>query len=852
MKTPLKILLLEDSPTDANLIERLLKKSELDFEFRHAANKTAFLKLLDEFSPDVILSDNSLPSYNATEAVTLVRQRFPHLPFILITGTVSEEFAANVMKLGADDYILKDRMTRLPAAISAAIAQRRALKEIADYKYALDQAAIVAITDQKGIILYANDNFCDISKYSKEELLGKDHRIINSGYHSPSHIKEMWTTIAQGKSWRGEFRNRARDGEIYWVDTTIIPLLNEKGKPYQYLSIRVDITGRKRIEEQLAEREEQLELFIEHSPAALAMFDMEMRYIAVSRRWITDYKLEGQQLVGENHYEIFPGLPPHWKEIHQRCLNGEVIKNDEDCFIGADGSINWLRWKIRPWHKASGEVGGIIIFSEDITDKKAAEDLVKRSEEKYRTIFLKSPLPIWIYDFETLRFLDVNESAIRHYGYSHEEFLKMTIRDIRPQEDQYLLDRDIAKIQSGADTRQGNWKHLKKNGDLIMVETTAHHIEYNNRKARMVIAKDVTEKIKAEEELKRSEERLNEAQAIAHIANWEIDLLKNVHTWSDEMYRIYGLDKKVTQPSAELFLSFMHPDSAELAQKQIADAFATFKNSSIKFRFVRSDGKQRRGYAEWRFELDKNKKPVRLFGILKDITEREEAEEKRKQLEQQLLEQQREEQLKITATALEAQEKERTAIGIELHDNVNQILVGCLLALSVTKENPAKAPQYVTLAMDHIKQAIEENRKIAHVFVAPDMQTEPLTELLKMLADKMLEPVGIKTKLQLSKFNEELLDDKQKINIYRIAQEQCTNITKYAHASEVKISLATTSNMFTMQIIDNGVGMSDSSKVKGIGLQNIKGRLSVFNGSSSIVTAPGEGFKLEIKIPLSK
>src|SRR6478672_780032 len=167
---------------------------------------------------------------------------------------------------------------------------QKSQSETSYYKYAIDESSIVAITDQKGVIKHVNENFCKISKYAPEELMGQDHRIINSGYHSKEFIRELWVTIANGGIWRGELKNKAKDGSFYWVDTTIVPFLNEKGKPYQYLAIRSDITQRKLAEEQIIRINQNLEKKIKERTLELTealerekeVSDMKSRFVSMA------------------------------------------------------------------------------------------------------------------------------------------------------------------------------------------------------------------------------------------------------------------------------------------------------------------------------------------------------------------------------------------------------------------------------------------------------------------------------------------------------------------------------------------------------------------------------------------
>jgi PAS domain S-box-containing protein len=259
------------------------------------------------------------------------------------------------------------------------------MEKITDYKYALDESSIVAITDQKGVIKYVNDNFCKISKYSAEELIGQDHRIINSGHHPKEFIKGLWVTIASGKVWKGELKNKAKDGSVYWVDTTIVPFLNSENKPYQYVAIRSDITDRKKGEEELKNTLKEISDFkyaLDES-AIVAITNQKGIITHVNDNFCKISKYSAEELIGHDHRIINSGHHPKEfiKGLWTTIAKGKVWKGELKN-RAKDGTTYWVDTTIVPFLNHMGNPYQYVAIRSDITERKRGEEQIKANNKK--------------------------------------------------------------------------------------------------------------------------------------------------------------------------------------------------------------------------------------------------------------------------------------------------------------------------------------------------------------------------------------------------------------------------------------------------------------------------------------
>ena len=267
---------------------------------------------------------------------------------------------------------------------------KETLNQLNEYKYAIDMSAIVSITDEKGTINYVNETFCKISQYSENELLGKDHKIVNSKHHDKEFFLQMWQTISSGKIWKGEVKNKAKDGSFYWVESTIIPFLRN-GVPYQYISIRYDITEKVTLSEKMEKQKIFYETILNEIPADIAVFNKDHKYLFINPNGVKDPELR-KFLIGKDDYDYCNlknkdvSIADERRKVFNTAIESKTGISLEESIINNENKFSHKLRRFYPVFNEDDTTKYVIGFGIDITKKKEQEILLEESLKEKETL----------------------------------------------------------------------------------------------------------------------------------------------------------------------------------------------------------------------------------------------------------------------------------------------------------------------------------------------------------------------------------------------------------------------------------------------------------------------------------
>ncbi len=854
MKKLLKILIVEDNLLDSELIENLLKKEKLHFESLVVSNREMFLIALGQFHPNIILADNSLPQFSAMEALNLLKNLGYIIPFIMVTGTVPEEFATGIIKAGADDYILKDRLSRLPAAIDSALKRHKA--EI-DKKMAVDdlrrsEEKYRTLIERVSDSFFAFDNnwcFTYLNKHAGKLVQRDPETLIGK------NVWEEFPDVVGSSTYIA--LNKAMDEQQYVTNIDYNAALNLWQENHIYPSVDGLSVFVKNISEKIKHEEEEkkehnlLRTVIDNLPDYIYVKDQDSKLIMANRALIDLIGVASEKEIHGKTLLNFSGIkfdPMNSEEDANIISSGESIFNRDEPITTRSGDQRWLLTTKVPFRDDENLIEGLIGISRDITNRKKSEKELQVTHDRLSFVIKNSPLGFIEWD-KDVTVKSWSKQAEFIFGWKdHDPKSRNGLARVYEADLPFVSPFLKRMISGELEKLSIQHRNYTQDGKVIWCEwfNLALKDAQGDVNTILSLVQDITERKLAEDNVIRSERRLNEAQSIAQVGSWEVDFTENTHRWSDELYRIYGIKRSEVEASTELFLSFMHHHDIDTARQKVQQAFDLRKGSSFNFRFIRNDGTVRCGYTEWKYEFDKSGKPLRLYGIIQDITERKEAEEELKQINEELRD--------LSSHLQNVREEERIQIARDIHDDLGQQLTG--LKMDVTWLNKKMttiepdAREKMAGMIQLIDETVKSVRRISSNLRPSILDDLGLIAALEWHSEEVQKRFEIKVNFK-AEVEEPDIPLATATGIFRIYQEVLTNAVRHANAQVISATFYLENEYLILKIKDDGKGMDKVEIVtkKTLGLIGIKERTFVMGGKYDLKSEPGEGTQIKISIP---
>lgn len=732
-----------------------------------------------------------------------------------------------------------------------------------EYARSLIEASLdpMIVINTEGIITDLNEALVNVTHKSREQLKNTP---FDRYFTDPEKARKVYRDVLK----HGFVINYP----LTLIDGVLTDILfngsvykDENGNVLGAVVFARDITEKKKIEKTLEIERQRFHDLVFQAPSCIGMLKGPHHEFRITNPLYLE--LTGKtNIIGKTVEQVFPEtIEQGFLEILDNVYRtGETFSANEMCIQlnkNNNGKLAeiYVNFIYQAYKNETGETEGIFFFAVDVTEQVLLRKKIEESEKKYRQIAETAQEGIWLIDSKN-KTIFVNKKFSEIFGYSFEEMIGKANQDLMDENGKMIGKERIDRSQKTI-SEEFEQIYLSKTGKRIWAKVSVSCILDNNGdyNGALAMLSDITERKTAENNLKKSETKLKEAQALAHISNWEIDLITNINFWSDEFYNIFELTQNEITPSLEVFMSLIHPDDYAFAKKCIKKTLETLEEGAFEARIKKKNGSIRQIFTKWKFEFDQNNKPIRLFGTLQDVTDRKNTEAEHEKMVNEII--QRSKNL----------EQFTYIISHNLRAPIANILgLSTILRDDITETERKTIYEYLFSAVAQLDDIIKDLHKILQA------KSEIINSKESVYFHELVNAIKVSLHNIIQKENVTIITDFTRIDkivivksyIYSIFHNLISNSIKYRRAGiENIITITTKEDKDYIRILfkDNGLGINLKEngdnlfglykrfhphiEGKGLGLFMVKTQIEVLGGKIGVKSEQNIGTEFTIELP---